>query len=200
MKNGWILSLLFLFLLSACGFGEQKKELENLAECKFSVASIDEFKIAGVAVDEMIATKNYDISKMPKFIAGFLSKRLPLNALINVKIENPTSSKASVNEFDYIILFEGTEIANGVVDQPIKIEGGGSTVVPVNLKGNVYELLANNEQVFLQFLKGDKNAKATVTFKVKPTVMVAGKSVKSPGYFSFEKQITPETLLRLQQK
>lgn len=198
MKKGWVLLLIFLFLLSACGFGEQKKELENLAECKFSVESIDEFKISGVSIQEMIEKKNYDISKMPKFITGFLSKNLPLDALINVTIVNPTSSKASVNEFDYIILFEGTEIANGRVDRPIKIGAGEETLIPLVLKGNVYNLLTKNEQVFFQFLKGDKNAKATVTFKVKPTVVVAGQSIKSPSYFSFDKVITPEMLLELQ--
>lgn len=188
--------LVCCFVLLSCGFNNQKEELETLGKCEFNLHKIQSFTIAGTSVSSLIENKNFDFAKMPQFLLGFMNKDLPLDAVLDVEIKNPTAKNAAINQFDYIVLFEGVEIANGTVDKPINAAANKTTVVPVQVKGDVYDLITTNGDRFLNFLKGNADAKATVTFKIKPTIRIAGQPVKSPTYFSFDKQITKAMFLK----
>ncbi len=182
--------LICCFVFMGCGFSNQKEELETLGKCEFNLHKIQSFTIAGTSVNSLIEKKNFDLAQMPQFLLGFMNKELPLDAVLDVEIKNPTAKNAAINQFEYIVLFEGVEIANGTVDKPINAAANKTTIVPVQVKGDVYDLIANNGDMFLHFLKGEADAKAKITFKIKPTIHIAGQPVKSPTYFSFDKQIT----------
>lgn len=190
----FIVCFVSMLLVTGCGFTNQKKEIENLTKCKFELEQIEKFELAGVPVDNLLSSGNSDLLKMPKILLALMDQRLPLNMRMNVQVENPTKEKASVNTFDYILLFEDVEVANGTMVQPLEVKSGEAKVVPFDIKGDVYELIQSKSDVFLNFIKGNSNQKAKLTLKVKPSFKIAGKLVKSPVFFNIDKYITKDML------
>lgn len=193
MKN--LLILCCLFLLFSCGFNNQKKEIEALAKCTFSLEKIDNASIAGTSIKTIIEKENINVMQLPNIVMGFMNKSLPLDAVISLKVTNPTDEEAAMNAFDYIILFEDVEIASGEVNQSIRIASKDAQVIPIHIRGDVYELIQNNGEQFLNFFT-KSNTVAKLTFKVKPSINVAGNLVKSPAYFSMDKQVTREMFIK----
>jgi len=185
-----------ILIMSSCGIKDQKKELESLAKCKFEIESIKEFNIAGTPIERLIKNGNLDIARVPNIAIAALQKKIPLDAIINVQISNPTANTTTINEFDYIILLENQELANGTVDKQITIAANTNSVVPVQIKGEVYNLIFGNDSVLLNFILGDNATKANFTIKVKPTFTIAGQKIKYPGYITINKQVTREILFK----
>lgn len=192
----FIVCFVSILLMTGCGFTNQKKEIENLTKCKFALEQIDKFELAGVPIDNLLSAGDSDLLKVPKILLALMDQRLPLNMRMNVQVENPAKEKASVNTFDYILLFEDVEVANGTMVQPLEVEGGEVKVVPFDIKGDIYELVQSKSDVFLDFIKGDSKQKAKLTLKVKPSFKIAGKLVKSPVFFNIDKYITKDMLYK----
>lgn len=194
------IQLLFLLLLSIslvnCGIGDQKREIETLGKCKFEIKSIKEMKVAGTSVDKIIKKGNLDLASIPNIAIAALQQNIPLDAILNLEVTNPTDSKASIDEFDYIILLENSELANGTVNQKISVDAKQAAIIPINIKGEVYKLVFGEDKALLKFLTGDNTTKANFTIKVKPTFTVAGQKVKYPGYISIDKQLSREILFK----
>lgn len=186
-----LLSLLFL----SCGLGSQKKELETLAQCTFTVHKINRFDVAGVSLTDWVAQKKGDFTQAPGLVFGFLQKSLPLEGQVEVKITNPTTEQAALQAFSYEILLEQVEIAKGKYEEPIKVAPSSDVLVPLTLHGDLYELIAAHQEVFLQLLQNDE-AKATLTIKIKPSIMVAGQLVESPTFFSFNRELNRSMFLK----
>ena len=194
-----ILSILVLaasLLVVSCGIKDQKNEIENLSKCKFQIKSFKEVSIAGTPLQKIIDKGSLDITRLPNIAIAALQQNIPLAGIVNLEISNPTKSKASINEFDYIILFENQELASGVVDQVINVPADETTVVPLKIKGDIYNMIFGNDKALLNFLLGDNSSKANFTIKVKPTFVVAGQKIKYPGYISIDKQLSREILFK----
>lgn len=194
-----ILSLILLatvFILNSCGIKDTKTELESLAKCKFQIKSIQEMTIAGTPLEKIAKNGNLDLGSLPGIAIAALQKNIPLDAIINLEITNPTDSKASIDEFDYIILFENKELANGTVNQQISVPSKETSVVPIQIKGEVYNMIFGNDKALLNFLLDDNSSKANFTIKVKPTLTVAGQKIKYPGYISIDKQLSRDILFK----
>ena len=185
-----------ILILSSCGIKDTKTELESLAKCKFQIKSIQEMTIAGTPLEKIAKNGNLDLGSLPGIAIAALQKNIPLDAIINLEITNPTESKASIDEFDYIILFENKELANGTVNQQISVPSKETSVVPIQIKGEVYNMIFGNDKALLNFLLGDNSSKANFTIKVKPTLTVAGQKIKYPGYISIDKQLSRDILFK----
>lgn len=194
-----LLSLLLLttaFILNSCGIKDTKTELESLAKCKFQIKSIKEMTIAGTPLDKIAKNGNLDLGRLPNIAIAALQKNIPLDAVVNLEIQNPTDKKASIDEFDYIILFEKHELAKGVVNQQISVAANETSIVPIKIEGEIYNMIFGNDKALLNFLLGDNSAKANFTIKVKPTFTIAGQKIKYPGYISIDKQLSREILFK----
>lgn len=194
-KHLFMLFLAALFFVS-CGIKDQKNEIENLAKCKFEIKSINEMNIAGTSINKIVKNGNLDVGSLPNIAIAALQKNIPLDAILNLEVTNPTDSKASIDEFDYIILLENGELANGTVNQKITVDANQTTVVPINIKGEVYSLLFGENKALLKFLTGDNSSNANFTIKVKPTFTIAGQKMKYPGFITIEKQLSREILFK----
>lgn len=194
-----ILSLVLVttsLILVSCGIKDTKNDIQNLAKCKFEIVSVKEMTIAGTSIDKLVKNGNLDIGRLPNVAIAALQKNIPLDAILNIEIQNPTDKKASIDEFDYIILFENEELANGTVDQPISVPAKETSIVPVKIKGEIYQMIFGNNKTLLNFLLGENTAKANFTIKVKPTFTIAGKKIKYPGYISIDKKLSREILFK----
>lgn len=148
----------------------------------------------------MVKNRNFEISNMPELALALFRKNIPLKARVNLKISNPTSTEAAINQFDYIVLIKNQEIANGFVNQRVTVPAGGTTEVPVRVNSNIYSFLSNGKTMeeILDFVRGGESGaaerKGVVTIKIKPTIDVGGKLVKYPGYITIDKEVSSKIL------
>ncbi|MRX48336.1 NDR1/HIN1-like protein [Pedobacter puniceum] len=194
----YILLLVILSIFAtACGVNKQTRELKALEDCKYNINSADSVYIAGIALKDFTTAKDFNLAKYPSMALGLLRKNIPIEGNVNLQITNPTSRQASINQFEYLILIKGKEIANGFVNQKVSVGAGSSTTVPIALKANIYSLLADEKirNEILNFLNTDKEQKGLVTLKIKPSIALGQKLIKYPGYISIDKELSNKILL-----
>lgn len=191
----WAASL--LFIISSCGINKQTKELKVLGDCKYDLQSIDSLYIAGTPLKKIVNNNNIDLSSAPAIAMGFLRKNIPLEGRVNLKIDNPTSKKAAINQFEYIVLLQKKELANGFVNQKVSVDAGQTVNVPISLKTNIYDLVSggNFEEILSLFNSERGNEEGLVTIKVKPILLIGNTQVKYPGYITIDKKISRSILL-----
>lgn len=200
-----ILLLTIAAVFSQCSVSRQMKEAKTFGDCKYAVASIDSIYLAGTDVRELrnIKTiKDFDPTKYPALGLAVLRKKVPLDLRVNLDIKNPTNTLAAINQLEYIISLSNNEVFRGFLNKRIEVyPGTASTVVPVQLSTNAYDLLMNGETrdafiSMIQSLSGKSDTKpARLTIKIKPTLAVGDKQVNYPGYITFEQEITSNMVM-----
>ena len=199
MKNLIIISLLAV-TISGCGLNKQARQIEALEKCTYDISSADSIYLAGRDISKLVKNKSLNLGDVPELALAMFRKNIPLKARVNLEITNPTSNVAAINQFEYIVLVKGQELANGFVNRKVTIEPGSSTTVPVQVNSNIYSFLSNGKTMeeVLDFLRGGQSGaserKGVVTIKIKPTIDVGGNLVKYPGYITIDKEISSKIL------
>ncbi|KHJ39661.1 late embryogenesis abundant protein [Pedobacter glucosidilyticus] len=195
-KHILLLTLVSVFA-TACGINKQTRELKALEDCKYHIRSADSVYLAGIAIKDFSTAKDFNLAKYPGIALGLLRKNIPIEGNVNLQITNPTSRQASINQFEYLIMIKGREIANGFVNQKVSIGAGSSTIIPIALKANIYSLLADDKirNEIIDFLNTNKEQKGLVTLKIKPNIVIGNKLIKYPGYISIDKELSNKILL-----
>jgi hypothetical protein len=197
MKKYTLLLLLPLtFLLSRCGVNKQIEQAKALGKCRFELVSADSVYLAGVNMNQFKGQDNVNLGSLPRLAMGFISKNIPLDARLVLKITNPTAETAAINQFEYKILLKNSEVFTGYVNHKVEVAPvGGQTRVPINITTNAYHLITDDQtrEAFadlVQNLSGAKNARKTIiTIKIRPTLDLGNKEIKYPGYITFDKEI-----------
>lgn len=199
MKNAIIICLL-AFGISSCGINKQAQQLKALEKCDYRLLSASQITVAGTDVRKIIQDKSFNISNIPALALGYLRKDIPLKANLDLEIYNPSASTAAINNFDYIILINQQEIANGSVDQRVNVDAGQTARVPVQLQANIYQFISNGRILddissFLGSSASGTEKKGMVTLKIRPSIMVGGSLVKYPGFITINKEISSKILM-----
>jgi len=187
-------------LLAGCGLNKQARQIEALEKCTYEISSADSIYLAGRDVSKLVKNRTFELSNVPELALALFRKNIPLKAKVNLKIDNPTSNPASINQFEYIVLIKNQEIASGFVNQKVSIEPGGTAMVPVRVNSNIYSFLSNGKTMeeILDFIRGGESGaaerKGVVTIKIKPTIEVGGKLVKYPGYITVDREVSSKIL------
>ena len=195
-----VLILLFAVLLSGCGLNKQARQIEALEKCTYDISSADSIYLAGRDVSKLVKSRTLELRNVPELALALFRKNIPLKARVNLTINNPTSTEAAINQFEYIVLIKNQEIANGFVNQKVSVPPGGSVTVPVRVNSNIYSFLSNGKTMeeLLDFARGGESGaaerKGVVTIKIKPTIDVGGKLVKYPGYITIDKEVSSKIL------
>jgi len=193
----YILICILATIASSCGVS---RKIDILEKCNYSIKSADSVYLAGKDIGKLVKNKTFDLSNVPGLALALFRKNIPLSANLKLSINNPTSKIASINQFDYIILIKGQELAAGSVDRKISIESGATTIVPVQINSNIYSFLSNGKTMeeVITFLGGAESGpgekKGWVTIKIKPSFMVGNKLIKYPGYISIDKELSSKIL------
>lgn len=196
-----ILSLCLLaIIISSCGINKQAQQIKALEQCEYKFLSVNKVTVAGTDIKKLIDQQSVSLSSLPALALGFLRQDVPLSATLNVEITNPSANEAAINNFDYIILINKQEIANGIVDQVVQIGAGQKIQVPVQLNANIYQFLSNGKTLddISKFLSGASNGAtevSLVTIKIKPSIRIGGELVKYPGYITIDKEVSNKILL-----
>lgn len=195
-------AFLFAILCMGCGIDRQTKELRALEKCEYELVSADSVLLAGTDVGQLIKSGRVDLARLPGVAMGFLSGNVPLSAVLNVRVTNPTNTLAGIRQFAYIIEVEGQELIDGTSDLPVRVPAGETVTVPVRLQGNMYQMLSNQSilqrvMAYVQATQaGTTNEPVNMTIKIKPTVALGNSEINYPGYISIHREFDPSTLIR----
>jgi len=179
-----------------CGVNKQAQQIKALERCTYKVLSASNLTVAGTDVKKLIDNQDFNIGSLPALAFGLLRKDVPMRAMLNLEITNPTGDLAAINQFDYKVLINNQELVDGFVNQQVSIPSGQSIVVPVALNVNVYQFISNQKVMseISDFLRGG-DKKGLVTLKIKPSIMIGGTVVKYPGYITIDKEFSSKILL-----
>jgi len=183
-----------------CGVNKQAQQIKALENCKYRVISATNISVAGTDVKRLMNNQNINLGSLPALAFGLLRKDVPLRANLNMEINNPSGNVAAINQFEYKILINNQELADGFVDQLVTVSPGQSVVVPVAVNVNIYQFISNTQVMgqitdFLRGGAGGAERKGLVTLKVRPSIMVGGALIKYPGYITINKEFSSKVLL-----
>jgi hypothetical protein len=185
---------------SSCGINKQAQQLKALEKCDYRLVGVNNITLAGTDVKKLISEKSINLVNFPAMAVAYLKGNIPLKANLNLEISNPSTSLAAINNFDYIILINQQQIANGTVDQRVSIDPGQTKSVPIQLNANVYDFISNKEMLeeitsFLGSATKGTEKKGIVTLKIKPSIDVGGSLVKYPGFITIDKEVSSKILM-----
>ncbi|NQV76064.1 MAG: LEA type 2 family protein [Bacteroidetes bacterium] len=193
----YILICILAVIASSCGVS---RKIDVLEKCNYSIKSADSVYLAGKDISKLIKNKKFDLGNLPGLAIALFRKNIPLSANVKISINNPNPKTAVINQFDYIILIKGQELAAGSVDRKISVASGATGIVPVQINSNIYSFLSNGKimEELIAFMGGTKSGpeekKGLVTIKIRPSFMIGNKSIKYPGYISIEKELSSKML------
>jgi hypothetical protein len=200
MKRIVLFSLLII-AASGCGINRQAQQIKALEKCTYRITSADEITVGGTEVKKLFAGQDINLASLPGLALGLLRQDVPLKARLNLEVKNPSGEDAAINQFDYKILVNNTDLAEGVVNQEVNVPAGQSTVVPVNMVVNLYPFVSNNKVMneLAEFVKAGKKGsaekKGLLTLKIRPSIKVGNSLVKYPGFITVDKEISSKILL-----
>lgn len=184
-----------------CGVNKQAQQIKALEKCKYKVVSATNISVAGTDVKKIMNNQSFNIGSLPALAFGLLRRDVPLHATLNMEVTNPSNNVAAVNQFEYQVLINGQEIANGLLNQEVSIAPGQVVVVPLEVNTNVYQFI-NNAKVMgeiAEFLRAGKGngpeRTGLITLKIRPSFMLAGALIKYPGFITINKEISSKVLL-----
>lgn len=155
----------------------------NLANCDFNFNEITSLKANDVDV------MNKSMSDLGFMNSASLSKDLlsgNVDMDINMKLDvvNGTEGKAVLNTVDWILVLKNQEVLNGTTDYRLLVEPGQTGVLPLNFSFNLLKVLNNSDVSDLWDIAQNPIDPDVLTVKIKPSVQIAGKQVKYPGYIN----------------
>ena len=178
--------LLCTWFMSSCAIN-QKAQVEVLSKFNYDVESVDQIRLAGRDIDSYQSGGSASLASLPGIAMALLRQDLPLEARVNLKITNPTSTVTKINEFKYIIEMAGKPLFEGAVAENINLSNGQSMVVPLTFSANIFGVA--KEQGFDKVLNDIFTRKSNGFFalKIKPSVKIGGKNFFYPGYITVDK-------------
>jgi len=196
----WLCLLAALIVTFAgCGINQQAQQIKALGDCTYRITTVQQVLLAGTDVKKLINQQDFNIGSLPGIALGLLRKDIPLRANLNLEITNPSAKLAAINQFEYKILINNTELADGLINQPVSIAQGQTANVPVQLSSNIYSLISGgnmlNDIIKAAKKSGPDEKLGLLTIKIKPTFMIAGTPFKYPGYITINKDISSKILL-----
>ena len=200
MKRIVLFSLLVVAVYG-CGINKQAQQIKALEKCTYKITSADEITVGGTDVKKLFEGQEINLASLPGLAFGLLRQDVPLKARLNLEVKNPSGDDAAINQFEYKILINNADLAEGVVNQEVNVPAGQSTVVPVNMVVNLYPFVSNSKVMgqIAEFMKAGKNGgaekKGLLTLKIRPSIKVGNSLVKYPGFITIDKEISSKILL-----
>lgn len=180
------IAMLTIFL-SGCAVSKQN--IDALAKCDYTVESLEDVRLAGRSVASYTAGNSVNVASLPAVALAMLRKDLPLEAKVNMKVSNPTSTKTAINSFKYLIEIQGKPLFEGTVDQNIQLANGESTVVPLTFKANIFSATEEKglENVLNEIFT--RKGEGFLVLKIKPSMKIGNSNIYYPGYITVDKNL-----------
>lgn len=187
--------------LSQCGIHEQVQQAKAFKQVSVRLLSVDQATIAGINVLTMHQPADLGTAERALLLAAYTAGNLPLRLRANLEFRNPNTETAALNEFDYIALLDGQQVAAGHTNQRIEVPGnGGVATAPVEVQSNLRQALGEQSgESLANFALGlaDRDRQPMrLTIKLKPTFITSsGRRISAPSYSTVEKEFTARQAL-----
>jgi hypothetical protein len=188
------IKILTLFLITAllftgCAVLNPSTQADILKKYNYDVQSVTNLKIAGTAFANS-SSGSPSLKSLPGIAIGLLSKNLPLEATVNMKVSNPTGKVANIGAFKYLIEIQGKSFFEGAVNDGINLANGQSKVIPLTFKANLFGV--TDEKNGVEKLLSDvltRKGNGFVVLKIKPSIKIGGQNIYYPGYITVDNDL-----------
>ena len=172
-----------IFCIS-CNFNNAK----NIKDCKFTFKSISELMVDNVSMDGKRSLKDLSPADFTTISRGLMNE-MPISFTAHVNIDNPNNQKAELSALEWILLIKDVEVANGVLDEKVKIAPNESVTIPIEVETNTrilknFSLTEVKNIIFA--ISSSKGLPPNSTLKVKPAIVVGKKMIKAPTYITID--------------
>ncbi len=174
-------------MLGSCAVS--KNQVEALAKCDYSVESMTDVRLAGRSVAGFTDGGGVNLSSLPGLAVAMLSKDLPLEAKVNMKVSNPTTTRTAMNSFKYLIEIQGKPMFEGTVNENLNLNSGESAVVPLTFKANIFGTAKENglDNVLNEIFT--KKGEGFMVLKIKPSIKIGSNNIYYPGYITVDRNL-----------
>jgi hypothetical protein len=189
MKTKIVLVVMVLFMASCA----QVKQLTNLLNCDFRVASADNINMAGIDVQKIKSFTDLKFTDGAKLLAAVAQGTLPLNLTVNIEAKNPNTQMAALNKLDWILLIDDIEMANGSTTKRVEVPpNNGTGIFPILVTSDLAKVLSGQSaKSIVNFglnLAGYGSRPTRIAVKAKPTILVGGAAIMYPGYITIKSE------------
>jgi len=187
-RNINILCVMFIgLLLSGCAINKQ--QIDALAKFNYTVESMQDIRLAGRDMDSYTGKDGVNLSSLPGIAMAMLRQDLPLEAQINMKVTNPTTTTTKINSFKYLIEIQGKPLFEGTVNENLHLATGESTVVPLTFKANIFGTAKEKgvENVLNELFT--RKGEGFLVLKIKPSIKIGNSNIYYPGYITVDRNL-----------
>ena len=158
--------------------------IANLANCEYSLQNVSNVSVAGVNVRNI--TKGQISATDVVMLASVALD-------VNIGVKNPTDRSALLTTMDWALDIATQEFATGTTNQNYTINAKKTTTVPLGVSTDLYKLFSSTGIEALKTFAGSFTKEGTSSqlgLRVRPSVSVAGQTIKSPSYIQIMKPAT----------
>ena len=185
-----IAAILSISTLSCNLVKEVQQAVTNLARCKFKLASVSGFSLAGI---ELSGKTGFSLGEGATLAGAFARNSLPASFTVNVAAINPndgtggtTKSTATLSSFAWTLLIDNATTISGDIASPITIPGTGQqTIIPLRMSLDLITFFKDkgyNSIINLALALGGMNSSpARLTLRARPTINTSYGAITYPG-------------------
>lgn len=171
------------------GCAVNKNQINALTKFDYTVESMQDVHLAGRDMTSYMGKEGLNLAVLPGIAMAMLREDLPLEARVNMKVSNPTTTTTKINSFKYLIEIQGKPLFEGTVDQNLHLKTGESTVVPLTFKANIFGTAKENgiENVLNEIFT--RKGEGFLVLKIKPSIKIGNSNIYYPGYITVDKNL-----------
>ena len=186
-----ILIILVMVGLTSCDVLQQMSQMANFANCTFNFDSVNSVQMLGVTLHKNMTKNDLSVGQLLALTNALMQKSLPVTFNVNLDINNPNSSDASMTKMDYILTLNDKRVISTTLDKSIMVPANSSNVVTIPVTTDLFQLFSGESAdaiMNLAFkLAGASSNPVNVGVKIKPYITVGGQQLAYPDYITMNK-------------
>ena len=142
MKRQYLITMIFVMSFGMFQGCSLLKDLSSMRNVEFRIGSISSVNIGGVSVLNKKKMTDFSVGETISIASKVASKSLPLSLTVHLEARNPNegsdnavtnNSIATLQSLEWRLLIDDVPTIEGVVNGPISIPAGGSTItIPIS--------------------------------------------------------------------
>jgi hypothetical protein len=182
-----IIAVFISSFLASCGV---YNSLMNLSKLKFKLGSVNNFKVAGISIDNKTKLSDFGTMDIVNLTSKVMSGDFPVSFTVNVLAQNPNKSSGSnisdisLESFPWTLYINDKKTISGNISNPVKVPAVENAItIPLEMGLDLKEFFAGdglNELINLALnLGGAKGSPSNLKIVAEP---VLGTSLGNMSY------------------
>jgi hypothetical protein len=186
-----ILIILVAVGLSSCDVLQQMSQMATFAKCTFDFDSVNSVQMLGINLHKGMTKSDLNVGQLLQLTNALMSKSLPVTFNVNLDINNPNATDASMTKMDYILTLNNKQVISTTMDSSISVPANSSNVVTIPVTTDLFQLFSGESAeaiLNLAFkLAGATSDPVNVGIKIKPYIIVGNQQLAYPDYITMNK-------------